>query len=346
MTLTLHALAEVVGGRVVGDGRILVRGAAAPDAAGPDDLVFAEDARHLATALGSRAAAVIAAADATLEAKPGILVAHPRLAFARALALLYPEPALVPGVHPTAVLGRDVRLGEGTAVGAKASLGDGVQVGRRGRIEAGAAFGAGVSVGDDAFIGPNVAVYPGVTIGDRVRIHGGTVIGADGFGYVFDQNHYEKIPQVGAVVIEDDVELGAGVCIDRATTGITRIGRGTKIDNQVQIGHNDQIGRHVIIAGQSGLSGSVTVGDYALFGARTGVADHVQVGARVSTGMVTGIIWNIPEGQALWGIPARPMEEMKRLAMAVQRLPLTRRRALDWLARLDAFEARLRRLSA
>lgn len=346
MILTLHVLAEAVGGRVVGDGRILVRSAAAPEAAGPDDLVFAEDAPHLVVALGSRAAAVIAAADAVLAAKSGILVSNPRLAFARALALLYPEPAPMPGVHPSASLGRQVRMGEGTAIGPKAVLGDSVRVGCRSRIEPGAALGTGVVVGDDAFIGPNVAVYPGVTIGDRVRIHAGSVIGADGFGYVFDQDHYEKIPQVGVVVIEDDVELGAGVCIDRATTGTTRIGRGTKIDNQVQIGHNDQIGRHVIIAGQSGFSGSVTVGDYALFGARTGAADHVQIGARVKTGMVTGIIWNIPEGQTLWGVPARPIEEMKRLAMAMQRLPLTRRRALGWLARLDAFEARLRRLGA
>ncbi|MDP3767421.1 MAG: UDP-3-O-(3-hydroxymyristoyl)glucosamine N-acyltransferase, partial [Dehalococcoidia bacterium] len=308
------------------------------------DVVFAETARHLATALKSRAGAVIAEDGAALGEKPGLLVAHPRLAFARALALLYPEPAPAPGVHPTAVLGRDVTLGESTAVGAKVSLGDGVRIGRRGRIEAGAALGAGVSVGEEAFIGPNVAIYPGVTIGDHVRIHGGTVVGADGFGYVFDRDHYEKIPQVGGVIIEDDVELGAGVCIDRATTGATRIGRGTKIDNQVQIGHNDVIGQHVILTGQCGISGSVHIGDYTVFGARTGVADHLQVGARVRTGMVTGIMANTPDGQTLWGVPARPVEEMKELYAALNRLPVTRYKLLRWLARVGGLEARLRRL--
>lgn len=340
---TLQTLADALGGRVVGDGRVKIRGAATSEMAGSGDLVFAETPRLVAAAAASQAAAVIAPMDAALAAKPGLLVPNPRLTFARALARLYPQPPAPPGVHPTATLGRDVALGEGVSIAAKVVLGDRVRVGPRSRIEAGAALGAGVTVGKDVFIGPNVAVYPGVRIGARVRIHGGTIIGADGFGYVFDRDHYEKIPQVGTVVIEDDVELGAGVCIDRATTGTTRIGRGAKLDNQVQIGHNDQIGAHVIITGQGGISGSVRIGDYCVFGARTGVADHVEVGARVMTGMVTGIIADAPAGQTLWGIPARPATEMKVLAAAEQRLPVTRRRALAWLARLGALEARLAR---
>lgn len=345
MELTLQAAADHVKGRVLGDPALRVRGVTPILDAAAGELTFAESERWLAQALDSPAAAVIVPPGLVLpEGRSGIAVENPKLAFARLLPLFHPDPVLAAGVHATAVLGKAVRLGDGVAIGPHAVVGDGVRIGARTRLEAGVVVGAGVVIGADGFLGARVSVYPRVTIGDRVRIHAGSVIGADGFGYVFDRDHYEKIPQVGTVVIEDDVELGANVCVDRATLGATRIGRGTKIDNQVQVAHNDQIGRHVTMSGQVGLAGSVTVGDYAVLAGKAGAADHITIGERAVLAAASIAVQDVPPGETHWGNPNRPIQAVMRQIAALARLPELMRRLRVGYTRLQAAEDKLDRL--
>jgi UDP-3-O-[3-hydroxymyristoyl] glucosamine N-acyltransferase len=204
--------------------------------------------------------------------------------------------------------------------------------------------GDGVTIGEDCLIGPHVVIYRQTHIGDRVRIHGGSVIGGDGFGYVFHEGRHVKVPQVGNVVIEDDVEIGCNVCIDRATIGSTLIKRGTKIDNLVQIGHNNRIGQHVIITGQGGFSGSVTVGDYAVFGGRAGITDHVTIGERAQVGLCSVVTKSVAPGETVWGYPARSSSSTKHQLAALARLPTFLKRITTLFARVVLIEKQLTRL--
>ena len=225
------------------------------------------------------------------------------------------------GVHPTAVLGKNVALGQGVSIQAHAVLGDEVAIGRDTIVGAGVAIGDGVAIGAGCAIDPNVVIYRQTQIGDRVHICSGTVIGGDGFGYVLHNGAYVKVPQVGNVVIEDDVEIGCNVCVDRATIGSTIIRQGTKIDNLMQIAHNDRIGKHVVMAGQVGLSGSVTIGDYTVMGGKAGVVDHVTIGERAQVGAASVVTKSVGAGEAVWGFPARPLRSVKHQLAAVARLP-------------------------
>ncbi len=319
---TLETIAKHLRGQVIGDGAVLIHGVNSLEAARKGELVFAQDARHLSQALLSPASAVIVPLGVDqLGGKPGISVANPKLAFALALDLFYPTLTKPSGTHPTAVLGSNVKLGEHVTIGPHATIGNDVLIGRGTIIESGVHIGDGVTIGEQCFIAPNVVLYRQVSVGNRVRIHGGSVIGGDGFGYVFHDGRYVKVPQVGNVVIEDDVEVGCNVCIDRATVGSTMVRRGTKIDNLVQIAHNDRIGEHVILAGQVGLSGSVTVGNYVVMGGKAGVVDHITIGDRVQVGAASVVTKSVDSGGAIWGYPAGPVREVKRQMAALARLP-------------------------
>ena len=345
MEYSLTKLAEHVHGRLIGDGGTRIHGVNGADAAQEGELTFADDEHYFAKAIASHASAILVSDHITdLGSRAGIAVKHPRLAFAQLLVLFHPERSEPSGVHPTAVLGKKVALGPAVSIGAHAVLGDGVRIGEGTRIESGVHVGPGTTIGARCFIGPNVAIYYGTHIGHRVRIHGGSVIGGDGFGYVFHEGAYVKIPQVGNVVIEDDVELGSNVCVDRATLGSTIIRRGTKIDNLVQVAHNDHIGQHVVLAGQVGLAGSVTIGDYAVMAGQSGVVDHVTIGDHVRIGAATPVIKSVPSGETIWGFPGRPVKMAKEQIALVNRLPALMQRLKQLLLRVDSLETRIGRL--
>ena len=345
MEQTLEAIATHLKGRVIGDGAMVIHGINSIDAVIEGELTFAEDTRHLNQAMGTPAAAVIVPLDVQeLSGKSGISVANPKLAFARAIDFLYPQTDAMSGVHPTVVLGSNVQFGDGVTIHPYAVIGSEVCIGRGTTIESGVHIGEGTTIGDHCLIGPNVVLYRHTHLGHRVRIHGGSVIGGDGFGYVFDQGRYVKVPQVGNVIIEDDVEIGCNVCVDRSTVGSTLIKRGTKIDNLVQIAHNDRIGEHVIMTGQVGLSGSVTVGNYAVFGGKAGVLDHITIGERVQVGAASLVTKSIPAGEAVWGCPARPIRNTKHQMASVARLPALIKRLAELLTRMRMTEQRLTHL--
>lgn len=333
MEQTLQALCELVHGELIGDGTTLIRGVSPSTAVQHGELTFAEDAKRLLEVMSSPAAAVVVSKDVRdLGGRSGIRVDNPKLAFARLLEQFYPEPVPPSGVHPSAVLGQHVRLGDDVSIQAHAVIGDRASIGRGTVIGAGVYIGDEVVIGEQCLLDPHVVVYRRTQIGHRVQIHGGSVIGGDGFGYLFHQGAHLKVPQVGNVVIEDDVEIGCNVCVDRATVGSTLIRRGTKIDNLVQIAHNDRIGQHVVLAGQVGLSGSVTVGDYTMMGGKAGVVDHVVIGERARVGAASVVTKTVPNDTAVWGYPARPVEETKQQMAALARLPQLLKRLLQLLA--------------
>jgi UDP-3-O-[3-hydroxymyristoyl] glucosamine N-acyltransferase len=320
---SLREVAEFVQARLVGDGAVGVTNISSIQAATPGDLVFVEDEKNFRLALKSRASAVIAGEFATSKnnAKPLLVSAQPRLAFVQAARFLCPPPERQPGIHPSAVVHSSARLGRGVTVEARVVIGEGAQIGNNSWIGAGCVIGAHVNVGRDCELYPNVTIYPGARLGDRVIVHVGAVLGSDGFGYAQDQStgRYEKFPQRGHLEIEDDVEIGANTTVDRGALEITRIGRGTKIDNLVHIGHNCQIGEDVVIAAQTGLSGSVVIEKNAVLAGQVGIGEH----ARIEEGVILGAQSGVPsnkicrgKGIVFWGTPARPIGEyLKQLAV-------------------------------
>jgi UDP-3-O-[3-hydroxymyristoyl] glucosamine N-acyltransferase len=323
MKRSLQEVADAVGARLVGDGAVQVSGVASLESASETDLVFVDDEKHLATALQSRTGAIIAGEFATSShsRQPLLISDHPKLSFARAAKFLAESDSNPTGfIHPTAAvhsgatLGPDVRVDERAVIAGGARVGDGTGIG------AGSAIGFGVRIGRGCEIYPNVTIYPGTTLGDRVIVHGGAVLGSDGFGYVRDlkTGRYEKFPQVGRLVIEDDVEIGANATIDRGALDETRIRRGAKIDNLVHIGHNCQIGEDVVIAAQTGLSGSIVIEKGAVLGGQVGIGEHAHIGEGVMLGGQGGVLPNKilrGKGVAFWGTPAQPLRQyLKQLA--------------------------------
>ena len=324
MKQTLRDLAEKLGCRLLGDGSITVATVSSLQSAKSDSLVFVDDAQHLDAALLSSAAAVIAPGFADKDlvaratAKPILISSQPRLAFARAAKLLR-DPGRHRSIHATAIVPLSAEIGNvGIALGA--ILGEHVKIGDETTIGSGAVIGDDVVIGCHCRIDANVTIYPGTTLGDRVIVQAGAVLGSAGFGYVRDSQtgRYEQFPQIGRLVIEDDVEIGANTTIDRGALDETRIGRGTKIDNLVHVGHNVHIGQDVVIAAQTGLSGSATIEDNVIIGGQVGIADHV----RIEEGAILGAQSGIPtkkvirgKGVVFWGTPARPIGEyLKELA--------------------------------
>lgn len=323
MKYSLAELAKLTGARVLGANSVQVSGIASLASATRDDLVFVEDEKLLGEALSSSAGAVVAGAfaETAQTTKPLLIAKNPRLTFARAAAAIVPARRYEPGVHSSAVVHESVRLGKAVAVQPHAVLTEGVVVGDKTRIGPGTAVGANVQIGSNCNIAANVTIYPGVTIGNNVIIHAGAVIGADGFGYVRDPEtgRYEKFPQIGTVVIEDDVEIGANATVDRGAMGPTTIRRGTKLDNMVHVAHNVEIGEDVVIAAQTGISGSCVIEKNAVVAGQVGIADHVRIEEGVILGAQCGVPSNkIVRGKGIlfWGTPARPIKEyLKELAV-------------------------------
>ncbi len=321
MKQTLRDLAEKLGCRLLGDSSITVATVSSLQSATSNSLVFVDDAQYLDAALRSSAAAVIAgdfAASATAS-KPILISAQPRLTFARAAWLLR-DPDRNRVIHPAAIVPASAEIGKNVAIGPRAILGEHVKVGDETTIGAGSVIGDDAVIGSHCRIDANVTIYAGTTLGDRVVVQAGAVLGSEGFGYVRDSQsgRYEQSPQIGRLVIEDDVEIGANSTIDRGALDETRIRRGTKIDNLVHIGHNVQIGQDVVIAAQTGLSGSVTVEDNVIMGGQVGIGDHARVEAGAMLGGQCGILPKKilrGKGVVFWGTPARPVREyLKELA--------------------------------
>lgn len=327
MKCSLLQLAEAVRGRVSGDGGVELTGISSIELAAPGDLVFAEDEKNLHRGLESPASAVVAgefAADAK-SSKPLLIARQPRLAFAQAAELLKPPAPYAPGIHPSAVVHLSARLGKSVSLAERVILGEGAKVGDKTHIGANCVIGANATIGTDCCIYPNVTIYPGVKIGDCGIVHSGVVLGSDGFGYVRDQEtgHYHKFPQVGGLVIEDDVEIGANSTVDRGALAETRIARGCKIDNLVHIGHNVQIGEDVVIAAQTGFSGSIVVEKNVVIGGQVGVGEHARIEEGVQLGGQSGVLPNKVlrgKGIAFWGTPARPVRGYLKELAALARL--------------------------
>ena len=320
--MQLRKVAELVHARLVGNGDVEIGGVASIESASGGDLIFVEGEANLPRALESAASAVILGDFGAGESsKPLLVCAQPRLAFARAARFLAPASDHHSSVHPSAVIHPSARLAKDVTVEERVVIGEGAEIGSGSRIEAGSVIGANVRMGNDCELHPNVTVYSGTRLGNRVIVHAGAVLGSDGFGYVRDEKtgQYEKFPQIGRLEIEDDVEIGANSTIDRGALDVTRIGRGTKIDNLVHVGHNVQIGEDVVIAAQTGLSGSAVVENNVVIGGQVGIADHV----RIEEGAILGAQSGIPsnkiirgKGVVFWGTPARPIREyLKELAV-------------------------------
>lgn len=327
--LTLAEVARITGGEVEGDGGRTVDGVAPLEQAGPRQLSFVAEARYHPYIQASRAAAVLVARAARValpEGMSAVRVDDPRRALARVLPALYPPRAPAPGVHPTAVVAEDAEVDATAAVGAFAVVGEGTRIGPRARIGAQTVVGRGCEVGDDAVLHAHVTLYDGVVVGPRCIVHSGARLGADGFGYVPEADGLRKVPQVGRCVLEADVEVGANTTIDRGSIGDTVIGRGSKIDNLVQIGHNCRLGRGVIVVSQVGISGSTRVGDGAVLGGQAGIQGHVEIGAGAKVGGQAGVIASVPPGVTVSGYPARPHREAMRAQAALFGLPKLVRR--------------------
>ena len=328
---TLGELATALGATLEGDPRRVVTGVAPLESAGPDHVSFLTHARYEDAAKASRAGAFVAGTSAVGLPAPVLRVRAPQQALVDLLNLFHPPAALVPGVHPTAVVAPDAHVDPTASIGAHAVIETGARIAARVRVGPLVYVGAGVVMGEDSSVGPHVALLPGVRLGRRVVVHPGAVLGADGFGFAFDGAQHRKIPQTGGVVIEDDVEIGANTTIDRATFGDTIVRRGTKIDNLVQIGHNVEIGEHSILVSQVGVSGSSRLGRGVVLAGQVGVADHVTIGDGALVGAQGGVPSDLEAGGKYLGTPARPMLEFKRIVAAESRLPelLRRVRALE-----------------
>jgi UDP-3-O-[3-hydroxymyristoyl] glucosamine N-acyltransferase len=321
MSFTANEIAERVGGDVVGDGSIELDGFAQADAAMPGDLTFAENMQFFRLAEQSQANAILAPGKFTSETKTVIRVKDARIAFARVLPLFFPEKQFTPGIHPSAVIAKSADVADTATIGPNCIIGENVAIGQQTVLEANCTLGDQSTLGQAARLFPNVSVYSKCKLGDRVRIHAGSVIGSDGYGYVFDQDHHRKIPQVGSVVIANDVEIGANCTIDRGALGDTVIGEGTKIDNLVQIGHNVVIGKHCIIVAQNGIGGSTQIGEYSTLGGQVGIIGHITIGPKVIIAARSTVLNDLEGGKQYMGFPAVPNFQAKRQLIAAQQLP-------------------------
>lgn len=327
MTLSAASVAEHLQGEVVGDGRTQLKGFAPADRAQAGDLTFAENDEFFARAEQTAASAIIVGGSQTSSTgKVIIRVKNPRVAFAKALAVFFPEPPLPAGVHPTAVIARSAQVDATAHIGPHCVVGDRAQIGGGTILHAGNYVGADCKVGIACVLFPNAVLYPRTELGARVRIHAGAVIGSDGYGYVQDAGIHRKVPQIGNVIVGDDVEIGANVTVDRGALGPTIIGKGTKIDNLVQIAHNVRIGEHCLVIAQAGIAGSSKLGNYVILAGQSGIAGHLEIGHKVTVAAQSGVMHNIPDGQTVLGSPALPDKQTKRQLLALQKLPELLRR--------------------
>lgn len=317
--MLLADIANLLGGKLIGDGSVDIHDVAEYERASPKDLSYVESAKRLSA--HSDAGALIVPQGLETD-RPSISTKNPRLSFARAVSLFRPPRKFRPGIDARASISGAARIGDGAYVGPFASLAGGAAVGDGSYIGAGVHVGENVSIGSGCFIHPNCVLYADVEIGARVILHAGVVVGADGFGYIPDEEgRIFKYPQTGRVVIEDDVEIGANTTIDRATLRETRIGRGTKIDNLVQIAHNVVIGEDCILASQVGIAGSVKIGRGVMMGGRVGVVDHVEIGDGAKLGADTGVLQSLEGGKVYMHNPAVEVRDARRRIAVLKNLP-------------------------
>ncbi|MGD9155612.1 MAG: UDP-3-O-(3-hydroxymyristoyl)glucosamine N-acyltransferase [Bacillota bacterium] len=337
---SLQELAVLVNGEIVGDGLTPITGVAGIEDAKPGDITFAASHRVVGRAVNSPATALIIPANVSDVAKPALKVANPRLAFARILTRFFPPAVAVPSIHPTAVIGANFN-GTNCEIDALVYIGDNVTIGAGSIIRPGVVIEDGVAIGKNALIHASVVIRTDCVLGDNVQVHSGTVIGEDGFGYVTVDGQHVKIPQVGRVVIESDVEIGANVTIDRATTGVTLIKRGTKIDNQVQVAHNCELGENNLLCGQVGLAGSAKLGDRVTLAGKAGVVGHIELGDDTVVAACSMVIGSVPPHSFVSGSPARTHAADMRNQAAIGRLPELLKDFKEMQKRLAELERRV-----
>jgi UDP-3-O-[3-hydroxymyristoyl] glucosamine N-acyltransferase len=337
---TLRDIARAVEGQLIGPPDLAVTGASSLTEAREGDLSYIEHDRYLPAAARSKAAAFVVSRQLTGLTRPQIVVAAAKYAFARIVQQFFTAPYTARGVAAEVVRGQDVQVGADVSIWPFVTLGDRVRIGARVTLYPGVFIGHDSVIGDDSVLYPNVTVREQCSIGRRVIIHGGTVIGSDGFGYVQHDGRHHKIPQIGSVVIEDDVELGANVTVDRATFGQTLIKRGTKVDNLVQIAHNVTIGEHSILVAQVGIAGSTTVGSYVIIGGQAGLSDHLEIGDRVIIAARAGVNRSLTGDQIVSGAPAMPHEISIKAQAVIPRLPELRQHVRALEQRVRALETR------
>lgn len=339
--VTVLQLAEICGGAAEGDTARQISGANALETATAADLSFVANKKAMDAAQASKAGCLLVPVSFTGKGEWAVIrVAEPRTAFARALAVLYPNKPASPVIHPTAVIAKDASIAADCSIGPYASIGEQTKIASGCSIGNGCVVGDRVAIGENTTLAANVTLYAGVVIGARVILHAGCVIGADGFGFTLSDGQYQKFPQVGTVEIGNDVEIGANSCIDRAALGVTRVGSGTKVDNLVHVGHNCTIGRHVVIAAQTGLSGSVIVEDYAVIGGQVGIGEKARIEARAIVGGKSGVLTGqvVHAGEPVWGIPARPLKKHLKGLAHVQKLPEFKEQVRELKRRLEQIE--------
>ena len=339
--MRVRELAEWLGATFEGDGEKELTGAAPLETAGVFEIAFVGTRKAAEQAQSSAAGCLLVPVDWPSPSYRAVIrVPEPRTAFARTLSRFYPTAELKPGVHPSAVVGKDVQIGTLVYIGPNAVVGDGTRIGVATSIGAGSVVGKRVMLGEGCILHPNVTVYDNVDLGRGCILHSGVVIGADGFGYVMDRGRWHKFPQVGRVEIGDFVEIGANSCVDRAALGVTEIGEGSKLDNMVHVGHNCRIGKHVVVAAQTGFSGGVVVEDYAVIGGQVGIGDKARIESRAVLGSGCGVLTSkiVRSGETVWGTPARPLKQHLEQLANLARLPEMRRELADLKRRLGELE--------
>lgn len=340
MEKTLQEIADYLDARVVGDPNVVVHGLGSLEKAVAGEITFLSNPKYADKVSESGATAVVMPPGAESYGKHVIETDKPQLAFARLLALFYQPPVSAQGVMPGAHVSPSAELGNDITVYPGAYVGDGVKIGDRVVIHPGVAIYAGCTIGDDVILHANVSVRERCQIGNRVIVHNGTVIGSDGFGYVPDGTKHVKVPQIGIVIVEDDVEIGANVTVDRAALEKTVIGRGTKIDNLVQIAHNVVIGENCIIVAQAGIAGSATLGNSVVLGGQVGVVGHIKICDNVMIGAQSGVSNNVKEPGIYSGSPTMPHKEWLKMSMTLPRLPEMRKSVTDLEKRVAALEGK------
>ncbi|MBI4854148.1 MAG: UDP-3-O-(3-hydroxymyristoyl)glucosamine N-acyltransferase [Acidobacteria bacterium] len=346
MLKNIKELAEIVQGVVLGDESLTLLGVASLENAKTGDVIFVESAKFLAKALESAASAIVLSKKISLSESTGktfIIVDYPKLAFSKIIREFFPITKPLAITHSSAIISETSQLALGASVGAYSVIGENTRIGKNSSIGIHCVIGRDVEIGENSIIHSNVTVYDKVKIGNNVIIHSNTVIGSDGFGYVFHQGEYHKFPQIGDVIIENNVEIGSNVSIDRGALGSTIIGQGTKIDNLVQIAHNVKIGKNCVLAAQVGVSGSSIIEDNVVVGGQVGIADHVKL----ETGSIIGAQAGIPTGKIIrkglmvWGTPARPIDDFKTIYAHTQNLPALKERVIKiekQLSQLDKLD--------
>jgi len=348
MPHTIQELAKIINGAVVGDSKIMISDVSSYEKPARQAITFLLNPKDLPELEKSEIGCIIVPKNILKSSKPLIQVENPKLAFAMLLSVFYPPQKFNGQISKLAYMAATARTNENVTIEPFAYVGENVEIGKNSVIRSHAHLDRNVTIGENTIIHPNVMIYEKAKIGNRVTIHAGAVLGADGFGFVFDGKQQQKVPQVGIVVIHDDVEIGAGTTIDRATVGETVIGKGTKIDNQVQIAHNVEIGEHCAISAKVGISGSCKIGNFVTMGGGAGLADHVEIGDGTMLGGLSGVPSGkkIPAKQIWFGQPARPYQEMRKQIAAQLRAAENYTDVSDLKKRLTSLEAEIETLKS